>query len=81
MINLALRSIFVHASKVSITCRKILRCGVDGFAYPPREIVLLIFIALKNLSPSAGFKPANLGSNGKNVNHFITDDEIICVTV
>jgi hypothetical protein len=54
-----------HTSKGSLTCRKILRHGADSFTYPPKERVLRIFIALKNPSPSAGFEPANLGSNGK----------------
>jgi hypothetical protein len=31
--------------------------------------VVWIFITLKNPSPSAGFEPANLGSNGKHANH------------
>jgi hypothetical protein len=30
------------------------------------------FIALKNPSPMAGFESANLASNGKNANHYIT---------
>jgi hypothetical protein len=34
-----------------------------------RKIVLLIFIALKNPSSSAGFQPANLGYNGKHDYH------------
>jgi hypothetical protein len=42
----------------------------DGFTSPPKERVLLIFIALKNPSPSAGFEPANLESNGKHANHY-----------
>jgi hypothetical protein len=65
MINLDLRSIFVHSSKASLTCRKILRHGTDGLTSSPKEGVLRIFIALKNASPSAGYEPANLGSNGK----------------
>jgi hypothetical protein len=39
--------------------------GTDGFTSPPKEVVLRIFIILKNLSSSAGFEPANLGSSGK----------------
>jgi hypothetical protein len=34
-----------------------------------KEVVLLIFIALENPSSSAGYEPANLGSNGKHDNH------------
>jgi hypothetical protein len=41
----------------------------DGFTSPPKEIVLRIFIALKNPSYSVGFEPANLGSNDKHDNH------------
>jgi hypothetical protein len=32
------------------------------------EGVLRIYIALKNPSPSTWFKPANIGSNGKQAN-------------
>jgi hypothetical protein len=39
------------------------------------ESRVTIFICLKNLSSSAGFKPANLGSNGKHDNHYTTDGE------
>jgi hypothetical protein len=43
--------------------------------FPPKEGALGIFIALKNQSHSAGFEPANLGSNGKHANHYITEDD------
>jgi hypothetical protein len=33
----------------------------DGFTTLPKEVVLRIFISLKNSSLSAGFEPANLG--------------------
>jgi hypothetical protein len=33
------------------------------------------FIALKNLSLSAGFEPTNLGSNGKYDNHYTTEND------
>jgi hypothetical protein len=56
-----------HLSKGSLTCRKILRHGADGFTSPAMEGVQRIFIALKNPSPSAGFEDANLGSNDKHV--------------
>jgi hypothetical protein len=42
-----------------------LRHGTDGFTPPPKEVLLRIFITLKNRSSSAGFKPANLLSSGK----------------
>jgi hypothetical protein len=67
--NLALQSNFVHTSKGSLTCRKILRHGGDGFTSLPKECVLRIFIALKNTSPTAGFEPSNLGPNSKQANH------------
>jgi hypothetical protein len=35
-----------HTSKGSLTCRKILRHGTEGFTSPPKEDVLQIFIAL-----------------------------------
>jgi hypothetical protein len=41
-----------------------LRHGTDGFTSPQLEVVQRICIALKNPSSSAGFEPANLGSNG-----------------
>jgi hypothetical protein len=40
----------------------------DGFS-SPNELVIRIFIAIKNPSLSAGFEPTNLGSNGKHANH------------
>jgi hypothetical protein len=46
-----------------------LRYGTNGFTSPPKEVVLRIFITLKNPSSSAGFEPANLGYSGKNANH------------
>jgi hypothetical protein len=35
--------------------------------------VLQNSIACKNPLPSAGFEPANLGSNGKHTNHYTTE--------
>jgi hypothetical protein len=60
---------------VSLICRKILRHATDGFTSPPKEVALRIFIALKNPSLSAGFEPANLGLNGKDDNHYTTEDD------
>jgi hypothetical protein len=73
MMNLAFRNIFVHISKGFLTCRKILQHGADGFTSPPKEGALRIFIAPKNPSPSAGNKPAYLGSDGKHVSHYTTE--------
>jgi hypothetical protein len=43
---------------------------------PLRRKPVRIFIALKNLSSSAGFEPAKLGSNGKYDNHQITEKDL-----
>jgi hypothetical protein len=59
--------------QVFLTCREIFRHGTAGFVSLPKEVVLRIFIALKNPS-SAGFEPANLGSSGKHNNHYTTED-------
>jgi hypothetical protein len=58
----------------SLTCRKILLNGANGFTSSQKEVVLRIFIALKNPSSSAGFEPANSGSNGKHANHYTTKE-------
>jgi hypothetical protein len=72
--NFALRSILIHTSKGSLTC-KILRHGTDSFTSHPKEGVLQTFIALKNASPPPGFEPADLGSNGKHANHLTTEND------
>jgi hypothetical protein len=46
-----------------------LRHGTDGFTSPPKEVVLLIFITLKNPSASVGIEPTNLGPSGEHANH------------
>jgi hypothetical protein len=49
-----------------LTRSKILRYGTDGFTSRLKEGVLRIFFfVFYNPSSSAGFEPANLGSNGK----------------
>jgi hypothetical protein len=64
-------------TKHSIHDRKVLlhavnlRHGTDGFTSPPKEVVLRIFITLKNPSTSA-----NLGSSGEHANHYSTEDDI-----
>jgi hypothetical protein len=75
--SLALRNIFVHTSNESLTCRKILRHGTDGFSSPPKEGVLRVFVALKNPLSSEGFGPANTGSNGKHAIHYTTEDDTV----
>jgi hypothetical protein len=42
-----------------------LRHGTDGFTSPPKDGMQRIFFALKNLTASAGFEPANLGTRGQ----------------
>jgi hypothetical protein len=56
-----LSNIFIHARKVLLHAVN----GTDGFTFPPKEVVLRIFITLKNPSISVGIEPANLGSSGK----------------
>jgi hypothetical protein len=40
-----------------------------GSQETPKEVVLRIFITLKNPSTSVGIEPANLGSSGEHANH------------
>jgi hypothetical protein len=63
-----LRNISIHARKVLLHAVN-LRHGTDGFTSPPKEVVLRMFITLKNPSTSAGIEPANLGSSGGLANH------------
>jgi hypothetical protein len=42
----------------------------DGFTSPPKEVVLRIFMALKNPFLTARFETANLGSDNKHDNHY-----------
>jgi hypothetical protein len=55
--------------------------GADGFSSPHKEGVLRIFIALKNLLPSTGFEPSNLGSNSKHSNHQTTEYKHIIIII
>jgi hypothetical protein len=59
--NLALRSVSVHTCKWFPTCRKILEHRASSFTSPPKESVLRIFIALKNLSSRLVLNPRSLG--------------------
>jgi hypothetical protein len=63
-----LRNISIHSRKVLLNAVN-LRHGTDGFTSPPKEVVLRVFITLKNPSTSAGIEPANLGSSGEHTNH------------
>jgi hypothetical protein len=68
----------IHARKVFLHAVN-LRHGTDGFTSPPKEVVLRIFITLKNPSTSVGIEPANLGSTSPlttsppraTINHYI----------
>jgi hypothetical protein len=59
-----LRNIFIHARKV------ILHAVNLRITSPPKEVVLRIFITLKNPSTSIGIEPANLGSSGEHANGY-----------
>jgi hypothetical protein len=56
----SLRNISIHARKVLLHAVN-LRHGTDGFTSPTKEVMLRIFITLKNPSTSAGIEPATLG--------------------
>jgi hypothetical protein len=42
---------------------------------PPKEFVLRIFVALKNISSLAGFESLNRGSNDEHDNHETTEGD------
>jgi hypothetical protein len=69
VMNLAVRSIFVHTSKFALIFQEILRYRTDVFTSTRKEVVLRILIILKNSSPSSGFETANLGPTGKQDKH------------
>jgi hypothetical protein len=58
-LNFAYKASF-HAHKVLLHAVNP-QHGTDGVTSPPKEVVLRIFITLKNPSSSPGFEPANLG--------------------
>jgi hypothetical protein len=58
-----------------LTYRKILGHGADGFTSPTKEVVLRIFITLKNSPSYPGFEPVNVGSNYKHDNHYTTEND------
>jgi hypothetical protein len=55
------REVLQHAAKSQ-------QHGTNGFTSPPNEVVLWMFIALKNPSSNAGFEPENVRSNDKHDN-------------
>jgi hypothetical protein len=71
--NLDWQSIFVHTSKVIITCLKILRHGLSGFTFPPKKVVLRICIAFKNPLPQSGLNPRTLGPLGSTLTNHTTE--------
>jgi hypothetical protein len=75
----AFRNTSFHTPNGSLTCREILRHGIDGFTSLSREGVLRIVIALKNPKPSASFELANLDSNGMHGNHLVSDDDHLSI--
>jgi hypothetical protein len=52
-----------------------LRHETAGISSAPKEVVLRIFIAFKNLLSLAGFEAANLMSNGKYGNQYTTEGD------
>jgi hypothetical protein len=53
--------------KGSLTCHKVLRHGIFGFTFHPKEVVLRIFIALKNILPCLFSNPSS-----NHTNHYTT---------
>jgi hypothetical protein len=72
-VNSAYQYLF-HTSQRYLTCRRILRHGAMA-SLPLRRNSFCDFIAIKNPSSSAGFQPANLGSNCKHNNHYTTEND------
>jgi hypothetical protein len=70
MMNLALRTIFVHTSKDNFTCRKILGHAADGFSAPPppKEDVRRILPPLETHRTRLGLNPETLGSMASTIN-------------
>jgi hypothetical protein len=50
-------SVSLSYLKGSLTCRKVLRHGANGYTSPPKEVVVQIFIALKNNRSRPGLNP------------------------
>jgi hypothetical protein len=60
-IKFCLRSISFHALRVLLRALS-LRHGINGFTYPPKEVMLRILIALKNPLSWVKFESVNCGS-------------------
>jgi hypothetical protein len=69
-----------HASKGFLICRKILDMEPTALLPLRRKSCCGSWSPLKNLSPSAGLEPANIGSNTRHANHYTTEDDLWCVT-
>jgi hypothetical protein len=70
------RSVSPLYLKGFLTYHNILRHGADGFAFPPKEVVLQIFIALKSPSLTSGFELENLGSSGKHDKNYSSEKDL-----
>jgi hypothetical protein len=66
-----------YTSQDSLTCRKMLRHVADGFTFALKKGVLREFYRSLKLSSSVGFKPANLGSNDNDTNHYTTENDTL----
>jgi hypothetical protein len=61
MMNLALRSIFVHTCKLFLDIVESYEMGPSRFTSTPKEGVLRIFVALRSPSPRPGLIPLTFG--------------------
>jgi hypothetical protein len=68
-------SVSLSYLKGSLICCKILWHGANRFTSPPKEVMLWIFITLKNQSLLARFESTNLGPYGKKANHYTTKND------
>jgi hypothetical protein len=71
MIEFGFAKCFVHTSQVNLHAVKSYDMGPP--VYFPTEGRLWIFIALRNSIASAGFQSPDLGSSGKDANHYTTE--------
>jgi hypothetical protein len=60
--------VFCSYLQVIFTCHKVLRHGAAYFTSSPKEGVLQIFVALKNLSPRPGLNPRTLDLMARTLN-------------
>jgi hypothetical protein len=50
--------------------------GPNGFTFRPKEVLLRIFVVVKNPSLSSGFEPASLVSSGRHDNHYTAENDL-----